>query len=59
MLKDNDIASFGKLQNTLSREEIQVIQELRGIDWGKLTVIKKDRKIVMITPAPDIKVSKN
>ena len=43
----------------LSPEEIRVIQELRGIDWGKLTAIKKNGKVVMITPAPDIKVSRD
>jgi hypothetical protein len=46
------------LQNTLTPEEIRVIKELRAVDWGKLTVIKKDGAVVMITPAPDIKVSK-
>ena len=46
------------LQNTLSPEEIRIIKELRKIDWGKLTVIKKGGAVVMITPAPDIKVSK-
>ena len=43
----------------LSPEELRVIQELRRIDWGKLTVIKKGGAVVMITPAPDIKVSKD
>jgi len=48
------------LQTTgLSPEELRVIQELRRIDWGKLTVIKKGGAVVMITPAPDIKVSKD
>ncbi len=56
---EGDVAAFMKIQNTLSKEEIQVIQELRGINWGKLTIIKKDNKVVMITPAPDIKVSKD
>lgn len=41
----------------LSPEELRVIQELRGVDWGKLTVVKKSGAVVMITPAPDIKVS--
>jgi len=58
-LGEGDVAAFMKIQNTLSKEEIQVIQELRGINWGKLTIIKKDNKVVMITPAPDIKVSKD
>ena len=43
----------------LNPEEIQIVQGLRGIEWGKLTVIKKNGKIVMITPAPDIKVSRD
>lgn len=42
----------------LNQEEVMVITELRGIDWGKLTVVKKNGAVVMITPAPDIKVSK-
>lgn len=42
----------------LTQEEIMVINELRGIPWGKLTVTKKNGAVVMITPAPDIKVSK-
>ncbi len=42
----------------LSPEETRVIEELRKVDWGKLTVIKKGGAVVMITPAPDIKVSK-
>jgi len=49
---------FSDLQNTISAEEIRVIKELRKIDWGKLTVIKKGGAVVMITPAPDIKVGK-
>lgn len=43
----------------LSPEEVRVIQELRGIDWGKLTVVKKNGKVVILTPAPDIKVSRD
>ena len=50
--------TFSDLQNTLTANEIKVIQELRQIDWGKLTVVKKGGAVVMITPAPDIKVSK-
>ncbi len=38
----------------LTPEEARVIQELRRIDWGKLTVVKKGGAVVMITPAPDI-----
>ena len=45
------------IQNQFSTEEIRIIQELRAIEWGKLTVVKKNGAIVMITPAPDIKVS--
>jgi SepF-like predicted cell division protein (DUF552 family) len=41
-----------------TKEEMMVIEELRGIDWGKLTVMKKNGAVVMITPAPDIKVSR-
>ena len=43
----------------LSPEETRVIEELRQIDWGKLTIVKKGGAVVMITPAPDIKVSKD
>lgn len=43
----------------LSPEEMQIVHGLRGIEWGKLTVVKKNGKIVMITPAPDIKVSRD
>ena len=46
------------IQNTLTSEEIRVIKELRKIDWGKLTVIKKGGAVVMITPAPDIKIDR-
>ena len=49
---------FSDLQNTLSPEEIRVIKELRKVEWGKVTVVKKGGAVVMITPAPDIKVSK-
>jgi len=45
-------------QITLTQKEKLIIQELRKIEWGKLTVIKKGGAVVMITPAPDIKVSK-
>lgn len=51
-------ADSAALQNKLSPEEIKVIQELRKIQWGKLAVIKKDGKVVMITPAHDILMSK-
>jgi len=44
-------------QTDLSPEETRVIEELRKVDWGKLTVIKKGGAVVMITPAPDIKVN--
>ncbi len=47
------------IQNQLSKEEIQVIKELRKIPWGKLTVTKKDGRVTMITPAPDIRVKPN
>lgn len=43
----------------LTPEEIQIVQSIRGVEWGKLTVIKKNGKVVMITPAPDIKISKD
>ena len=49
---------FSDIQNTLSAEEIRVIKELRKVDWGKLTVTKKGGAVVMITPAPDIKVNR-
>lgn len=41
----------------LSDAEITIIDKLRQIDWGKLTVVKKNGRVVMVTPAPDIKVS--
>jgi len=43
----------------LTPEEYRVIQELRRFPWGKLTVTKKGGAVVMITPAPDIKVSRD
>ena len=36
------------LGNQLSAEEIRIIKELRKIDWGKLTVIKKGGAIKMV-----------
>jgi SepF-like predicted cell division protein (DUF552 family) len=56
-LKEN-LSTFSDLANQLSPEEIRVVKELRRIDWGKLTVVKKGGAVVMITPAPDIKVSR-
>lgn len=50
---------FSDIQNTLTEKEIMVIKELRKVEWGKLTVVKKGGAVVMITPAPDIKVSKD
>jgi len=47
-------SDFAALQNRISPEEIKVILELRKIDWGKLTVLKKDGQIKIITPSPDI-----
>lgn len=48
------------MANTLlSEQEIKVIQEMRNISWGKLTVTIKAGKVVMITPAPDYKMSKD
>lgn len=49
---------LGELKNQLSPEEVRIIKELRAIDWGKLTITKKGGAVVIITPAPDIKVSK-
>ena len=43
----------------LTPEETQVVQSVRGVEWGKITVTKKNGKVVMITPAPDIKISKD
>jgi len=51
-----ETSDLAAIQNKLSPEEIRVILELRKVEWGKLTVIKKDGKVVMITPAPDILV---
>lgn len=56
-MKEN-LTTFSELSNQLSPEEIRVVKELRRIDWGKLTVVKKGGAVVMITPAPDIKVSR-
>lgn len=44
------------IQNQLSKEEIEIIKELRKIPWGKFTVTKKAGKITTITPAPDIRM---
>lgn len=49
---------LGEIENKLSKEEIRIIKELRAIDWGKLTITKKGGAVVMITPAPDIKIIK-
>jgi hypothetical protein len=49
--------SGGISTTDLSPEETRIIKELRRIDWGKLTIVKKGGAVVMITPAPDIKVS--
>lgn len=35
----------------VTTEEARVIKELRSISWGKLTVIKKNGAIVMISPS--------
>ncbi len=47
------------MMEPLTHEEARVIKELRSISWGKLTVIKKNGAIVMISPSQDIKVSKD
>lgn len=57
LAKDN-LTTFSELANQLSPEEIRIIKELRRIDWGKLTVVKKGGAVVMITNASDIKVSR-
>jgi hypothetical protein len=54
----SDTNYFSDIKNTLTADEIRIIQELRKIPWGKLTIIKKDGAVVMITPAPDILVKK-
>jgi hypothetical protein len=46
------------IQNKLTSGEIRIIKELRKIDWGKLIVTKKGGAVVMITPAPDIKMDR-
>lgn len=43
----------------LLEEEVLIIEQLRSFDWGTLTVVKKKGRVVMITPAPDIKVSRD
>lgn len=45
-------------QNNLTPQENRIIKELRTFDWGKLTVTKKGGAVVMITPAPDIKMDR-
>ena len=42
------------IQNTLTSEEIRVIKELRKIDWGKLTVIKKGGAVKLIAAETNI-----
>lgn len=49
---------MAEIQNQLTPEEIRIIQELRAIEYGKLTVTKRDGEIIFITPAPDILVRK-
>ena len=44
----NMLNRLSDLGNQLSAEEIRVIKELRKIDWGKLTVIKKGGAIKMV-----------
>lgn len=44
---------LSNLQNQLSKEEIRIIQELRKVEWGKVTIVKKNGVITLITPAPD------
>jgi len=36
------------IQNTLTSEEIRVIKELRKVDWGKVTIIKKGGAVKMV-----------
>lgn len=55
-LKRADPNRLSDLGNQLSAEEIRVIKELRKIEWGKLTVIKKGGAVTVITPAPDIRM---
>jgi hypothetical protein len=43
----------------MNKTEEQVLKELRKIDWGKLTVVKKNGEIVMISPTTDIKTSRD
>lgn len=50
-------AYFFDIQNKLSAEEITIIQELRKIKWGTLTVTKKDGKITTYTPASIFRIS--
>jgi hypothetical protein len=54
----SDTNYFSDIKNTLTADEVRIIQELRKIPWGKLTIIKKGGSVVMITPAPDILVKK-
>jgi hypothetical protein len=46
-------------KRTTTKTEEQVLKELRKIDWGKLTVVKKNGEIVMISPTNDIKTSRD
>ena len=46
-------------KRTTTKTEEQVLKELRKIDWGKLTVVKKNGEIVMISPTTDIKTSRD
>lgn len=50
-------SDFAALQNRLSPEEIQVILELRKIEWGKLSVTVKNGKITVISPAPEYRMN--
>jgi hypothetical protein len=45
---------FSDIQNTLSAEEIRVIKELRKVDWGKLTVIKKGGVIKLVASETNV-----
>jgi len=44
------------IEKNLSSEELRIIEELRKIRWGKLTIVIKEGKVTLVTPAPDIRL---
>ena len=49
--------SFSDLQNTLSRDEVRIIQEYRKLPgWGTMTLTKADNSLKFIEKTDKIKI---